>query len=272
MNKSRLLINILLSLTLGMMSSVIAQESPSDTSYNTTATPKILNMLKPGKAPFLTIQMNLAYNSGLFDLAANDNTAFSKSDFIGGRNFGTRHGIGGQLIAKLRLHKEGNARLLVVGGFNFFSSSLIISETSEGLVRYNVFSGGLGLENNFSPQKKFKPYISFEILANFISGKADLKSDTGTTKLTIKNAIRIGGAVGVGFEYALDNSYGINLGIKLTHANVLLRESKESANANEIYLNDDKITTPIPYAGWKQFVYMSFHTGFNFYFGGKFKK
>ena len=76
----------------------------------------------------------------------------------------------------------------------------------------------------------------------------------------------------LGFEYAFTDKFGINLGMKLTHANVFLKESKNSSSVNETYLNDKDITPSIPYAGWKQFVFISFQGGMNFYFGMKNKK
>ena len=66
----------------------------------------------------------------------------------------------------------------------------------------------------------------------------------------------------------------MNFGYKLTHANIIGKDSKASSSPNETYLNDNKVTTGqmIPYAGWKQFLYSSLYAGVNFYFGMKNKK
>lgn len=260
------LIFVLLSLQ-----SAFSQEM--DTSYSAIAPQNIINMLNRGKAPSATIQISFNYNTGLMDLAANDNTFFRKSDFIGGRNFGTRYGYGFNLTGKLPLHKEGNVRLNVSAGYNLFLSNFIVSSSPEGIVHYNVVSGALGIENNFTPDRKFKPYVGLDVIMSFISGSATLKTDSSDFNLAIKSSMRIGLAFNLGFEYAINNSVGLNLGMKLTHANLINRESKTSANPNETYLNDAKVTgTPIPFAGWKQFVYYTFYTGINVYFGSKFKK
>ncbi len=231
-------------------------------------------MLKKGKAPVVTLQLSFTYNIGHLDLAANENTTFRKDDFIAGANFGTRYGYGALLIGKIALHKAGNVRLNVTAGYNRFLSNFVIAESPEGKVSYNVFSGGLGIENNFTPQKKFKPYIGFDIVASMIGGNAVLATDSTDFNLKIKNSMRFGVSFNFGFEYALNNKVGLNLGYKLTHANIIGKQSKVSSSLTETYLNDDKITTGelIPFAGWKQFLYSSFYAGFNFYFGLKNKK
>lgn len=252
--------------------SVFSQKA--DTSYIGIAPKNIQNMIKRGKAPRLTLQLSANYNIGLMDLASNDNTSFQKDDFIGGRDFGTRYGYGISLTGKYALHKEGNVRLTGTFGFNRFQSNFVISESPDGKVSYNVIQGALGLENCFTPDRPFKPYIGFDIIASFINGKALIKTDTTDFNLTIKNATRIGFSANFGFEYSINNNFGFNLGVKLSHINVIGRKSQVSANVNESYLNDDKVTgtTVIPFAGWKQFFYSTFFTGINYYFGMKVKK
>lgn len=258
---------------------VFSQDEPvgfskKDTMYNSLATTKIQNMIIPGKAPKVTLQLSFNYDIGHMDLAGNENTIFRKSEFISGSNFGTRYGYGAQLTGKIALHKQGNVRLNISAAYNRFLSNFVISESPDGKVAYNVFTGGLGIENSFTPDKKFKPYIGFEIMTNLISGNATLSTDSTDFDLKIKNSIRFGAALHLGFEYAINNKVGLNLGYKISHANIIGKESKVSTNPNETVLNDDKYTSvdPVPYGGWKQFVYSSFYAGFNFYFGMKNKK
>ena len=269
-----ILILILTSVHIAAQDDTPRRVTSKDTAYNSIATTKILNMLKPVKAPKVTLQLSFNYNIGHLDLAANENTTFHKEDFIGGSNFGTRYGYGASLTGKIALHKEGNIRLNVTAGYNRFLSNFVISESPEGKVSYNVFSGGIGIENSFTPAKKFKPYIGFEIVASMIGGKAFLTTDTTDFDLKIKNSLRFGLTFNMGFEYAFNNKVGVNLGYKITHANIVGKESKISTVLNETYLNDNKVTTgeSIPYAGWKQFMYSSFYAGVNFYFGMKNKK
>jgi hypothetical protein len=262
----------ILAMSILLTSGLLLAQSRVDTSYSGIAPTSVRNLLVRGKAPFFTLQINGYYNMGLMDLAANDNTNFSKTDFVEGRNFGTRYGYGGSITGKLALQKAGYLRLTVSALYNGFQSNFVISKSPEGKVSYNVFSGAIGLENNFTPDRKFKYYIGFEIISSFISGDAVLTTDSTDFNLTIKNSFRLGAAANFGFEYAFSNSFGLNLGMKFTHANLLLKDSKESADPHEIYLNDDKVKVDYPYAGWKQFFFASFYTGVNFYFGMKNKK
>ena len=251
-----------------------SQEVTKDTTYNSIATTRILNMLKPGKAPKVTLQLSFDYNIGHLDLAANENTYFRKEDFVSGANFGTRYGYGASLTGKIALHKEGNVRLNVTTGFNRFMSNFVIAESPEGKVSYNVFSWGLGIENNFTPQNKFKPYIGLEFVASLIGGNATLTTDSTDFDLKIKNSLRFGVTFNMGIEYAFNNKVGFNLGYKITHANILGKKSQAQTTLNETYLNDDKLKPgeSIQYAGWKQFMYSSFYLGIDFYFGMKNKK
>jgi len=248
--------------------------SRKDTSYTSIANTKILNMLKKGKAPRVTLQLSFNYNIGHLDLAGNENTFFRKDEFVSGGNFGTRYGYGASLTGKISLHKEGNVRLNVSAAFNRMQSNFVISESPEGKVHYNVLQGGLGIENSFTPDKKFKPYIGLDLLTSLISGEAVLGTDSTDFTVKIKNSVRFGLTVNFGFEYAFNNTVGMNLGYKLTHANIIGKNSKASTDPAETTLNDDKVTgtEEILYSGWKQFMYSSFYAGVNFYFGMKNKK
>ena len=276
---NRRYIYILLVLVFNAISCFSQQEdtpdvTSNDTSYNYIATNKVMNMLIQGKAPVVTLQLSFNYNIGHLDLAANENTFFRKDDFIAGENFGTRYGFGAMLTGKIALHKEGNVRLNVTAGYNRLLSNFLITESPEGKVAYNVFSAGIGIENNFTPQKRFKPYVGFELVSSFISGNAVFTTDSTDFNLGIKSSLRLGIMLNFGIEYAFNDKVGMNLGYKLTYSNIIGKENKKPTSANETYLNDDKITgTEIyPYSGWKQFLYSSFYAGVNFYFGMKNKK
>jgi len=231
-------------------------------------------MLKPGKAPRVSLQLSFNYNIGHLDLAGNENTVFRKDEFTSGGNFGTRYGYGISLTGKIALHKDGNVRLNVTTAFNRMQSNFVISESPEGKVHYNVLQGGIGIENNFTPAKKFKPYVGFELLTSMISGEALLTTDTTDFTVKIKNSVRFGLIINFGFEYAFNDKVGMNLGYRITHANLIGKDAKASTDPSETTLNDDKVPVNVivPYGGWKQFMYSTFYAGINFYFGMKNKK
>lgn len=261
---------------IGLLAVIFTERSSAqekmDTSYTMIAPPSIQKLTVHGKAPFLTLQLSGFYNVGLLDLAAKDNTSFSKLDFVEGRNFGTRYGYGVGITGKIALHKEGNMRLTISSLYNRLESNFIVGSSSDGKVGYNVFSWSLGIEDNFLPDRYFKPYVGVEIVTSLINGSAVLATDSTDFNLDINNAVRLGFGVNMGFEYAVSNDFGFNLGMRLTHANLLLRDSKPSANLNQTNLNDQYVYPQIPYSGWKQFFFVSFSGGVNFYFGMKNKK
>lgn len=233
------------------------------------ATNRIHEMIKPGKPPRVTLQLSFNYNIGHFELAANENTFFHRDDFINGSNFGTRYGFGAALTGKIALHKQGNVRLNVTAGYNRFMSNFVISASPLGKVSYNTFSAALGIENNFNPNKKVKPYIGFDIVTSIINGSATLATDSTDIDIKIKTAVRFGLSLNFGFEYSVNNNFGFNLGYKITHANIIGKQSKASTIVTETYLNDEKLKAgaePIPFAGWKNFVYSTFYAGVNIYF------
>jgi hypothetical protein len=259
-------VSIIIILLLMMFESAFSQR---DTSYISIAPPHIRQMVIKGHSPSFTIQLTGNYNIGLFDLAANDNTRFWKEDYINGRNFGTRYGYGFSLTGKIPLHKDGYIRLNAGGSFNRFLSNFVIGEDPEGKVHYNVFSVILGIENSFTPDKRTKPYVGIELLGNFFSGEAQIRNNGSYDILKIKNSFRIGAALNLGIEYAINNAVGFNIGTRFAHFNLLLKKSTNPVNVIEIPFNDEAVTPKVPYSGWKQFAFLSFRGGINFYFGMK---
>lgn len=221
-------------------------------------------------APALTLQFSGGYNYGVYELSGNDNGDFSPVELQQGRNFGVRHGIGGGLTVKIPLHERGNIRLNVAGLYNYFSSDFnkLNREFGQSVyATYRVISGEVGIENNFTPNHRIKTLVGGGFVASVISGKARVVNQG--PDLTIKPAFRLGVSVYSGLEYMLSNRIGLNFGFKFTHANLLLKKSKQSDNPDEIYLNDARTGGTIPYSGFKQFAWGSFYGGANLYFGIK---
>lgn len=221
-------------------------------------------------APKLSLEFSGFYNYGIFELSANDNGDFAADEYLKGENFGVRHGVGGNFVVKIPLHERGNLRFNISGLYSRFSSKFnkIIDEQVEaGYVNYNVFSGGIGIENNFTPSHKIKTLAGISLLGTVISGNAFLPSVENTIDAKIKPAFRLGISVFSGVEYLLNNNIGLNFGFRFTHANLWLKNSQVSDNPAEIYLNDKKVTPRLPYSGWKQFAFGSFYGGVSIFFG-----
>jgi hypothetical protein len=236
---------------------------------NTPGTHKItmINMMVR-TAPSFTIQVNGMYDYGVFELSGKDNGDFNANQFILGENFGVRHGIGGSITAKIPLHQRGNIRLNISVLYNNFGNKLIDMKDG-GYAKYNVFSGGVGIENNFTPSFKIKTLIGASLIGSVISGKAFIVLPDKSYNLNINPAFRLGVMVYSGFEYLLSNNLGFNFGFNFTHANLWFKSSKVSNDPNSINLNDKRVTPRQPYTGWKQFAWGSFYGGLNIYFGIK---
>jgi hypothetical protein len=224
--------------------------------------------------PDFTLQFNLQYDYGVFELSSNDNGDFNSTEFIDGNNFGVRHGIGGTATAKIPLQKKGYIRLNISAAYNYFTSKFSKANVgysgTQQFVNYNVFTGGVGIENNFTPSLQFKTLVGLSVLASVISGGASLIFDPASTELTnlnIKPAFRLGLAINSGFEYLINNNFGVNFGIQFTHANLWLKKSQLSESNTTININDQRVSPRIPFSGFKQFVYGSFYCGVNLYFG-----
>jgi hypothetical protein len=222
-------------------------------------------------APEFTLQFNGAFNYGLGELNSNYETIYEVQQFENGQNFAARIGYGAYALGKIPIKNHVNFRITFFAGANFFNNNKFTSKTSNsGSVKYQVFSIGGGFENSFTPSFKVKPYFGASILFNVIMGHAKyVNDDTVSKDITIKPSFRIGALLCVGFEYLISDRTGLNFGINLISANLLLKQSKTSSSDTEIPLRDRRVTFPLFQAGYKQFLFTSFFIGVNFYFGIK---
>lgn len=227
-------------------------------------------------APGFTVQLSGQYDYGVFELSGNNNGDFDSEELKNGENFGVRHGIGSTLTFKIPLHEKGNIRLNISAMYNIFNSTfskVLVSGKQNQYAKYNIISGIIGIENNFTPGYKIKTYVGAGIVASLISGKLGLYSDSlNFSESSVVPAFRLGVRVSSGLEYMLSNSLGVNFGITFTHANLWLKDSKQSEKPGEVYLNDKRVTPKIPFSGFKQFAWGSFSAGINWYFGINEKK
>jgi hypothetical protein len=269
--KMKRLIKTLAVLILCTLTTVVYSQDTGYRNVGDTTSPKYIKAVIRS-VPSITIEVNGHYNFGIFELSADDNGDFSSSQFVNGQNFGVRHGFGVYTALKLNLQEEGHFRLCINTSYNRFSSGVnkLLTGGNEGeYANYNIYSLGVGLENNFTPSYKFKPLIGAGILASVINGDARVYDANllSYRDLTIIPAFRLGFMIYSGFEYLLSNKYGFNCGIRIVHANLWLKDTKVSSNPDEIYLNDQR-TVPRPlYSGFRQFVWGELYLGLNYYFG-----
>jgi hypothetical protein len=218
-------------------------------------------------APTFVLSLTGNYNIGVSELSLNDNPA----QFIAGQNFGVRNGYGFNAMGKIPIDKQkGNIRIIVLGSFNHFKDNFSnASYTDSGSVQYSIFSGGVGIENNFTPKFSVKPFIGIAILGSMISGKSDYIFNGVSNSVNIKSSFRLGYTVYAGLEYVVSNSIGINLGGRITSVNTWLKKSVDDGGTTDVSLRDAFTSPPIPYGGWKNFAFTSFYLGTSIYFGVK---
>lgn len=281
--KCLLKITVFVIFSILIVSDSFSQDTTITLKYDTIITPKrkTITIVKVRTAPKFTLHFNGSFNSGAMELTSH-NGGYSRDDFSTGKNFGARNGFGFNLIGKIPLGKKANFWLDIITGFDRFQSNLFAKNTEEGKVSYNSFNGGIGLEYNFTPTHKVKYFIGANPLISFISGKTELiNPDNNRVDITIKSSLRIGYQAFLGLEYAFDKNFGVNMGLRFTHANLLLKKSEEpvedlneTSPSSTVGLNDDATTedNPIQFAGWKQFAYFSGSVGISYFFGVKEKR
>lgn len=266
---------ILYTLMLLFSSSAFAQEIKVDTI--TVTKTRTIRILTRRTIPKFILQFDAHFNSGALELSGH-NGSFSRSDFIRGKSFGARNGFGFNITGKLPLHKKGNFWITATSNYNRFQSNLLTDNTKEGQVAYNVFGGGVGIDYNITPGHRVKYYAGATTLFNIIYANATLInndiSNTSPPKASVKinPAFRIGYALFLGLEYEADKNVGLNIGIRFSHLNLLLKKSTYSADTSKTDLNDDNAPPPSIYAGWKQFAFSSIYGGISYYFGVREKR
>ncbi len=218
-------------------------------------------------APSFVLSISGNYNIGVSELSLNDNP----QQFIDGQNFGVRTGYGVNVMGKIPLDKQkGNIRIIIQGSFNHFKDNFANHlYVDSGTAQYTAFSGGIGIENNFTPKFSVKPFIGIALLGSMISGKSDYTLNGVQTSVNIKNGFRLGYTVYAGLEYAVSNAIGINLGGRITSCNTWLKKSVNDGGTTDISLRDAFTSDKIPYGGWKNFAFTSFYLGTSIYFGVK---
>jgi hypothetical protein len=228
-------------------------------------------------APSFTLQLNLNYDQAMGQLAGTFNNDFRSEQFMTGRTLGSDKGFGVNLIGKISLDNSSHLRLNISAKYNklvsyLFGKSSTLADRGES--KFNIFTGGMGLENNFTPNHKVKLYLGGEVLFSSLSGNATLwvenKPYTAYTyDVKIKPSFRIGAGLFAGAEYLVSESFGLNLGFNLSHLNLFFKQANDYTDSTEISLIDDEnVNNPTSlYEGKKQLVYYSINAGVVFYWG-----
>ena len=172
-------------------------------------------------APKYTLQFSIDYNQSILELSGAYNDDYQSVSVYNGETFGADKGYGLSALSKINLNERGSIRFT-----QSFTYNRILSYTfgdkktvaDDGKANYNCFTGGLGMEYNFTPAHRFKIYMGAELNGSLING--DIKvwfenRGVGTPYnefYTVSNSFRMGYGLTLGSEYMINDKFGVNLG------------------------------------------------------------
>jgi len=232
--------------------------------------------------PTYTLQFNIDYNQSVLQLSGAYNDDYQSESVFDGESFGADKGYGASILSKITLNERGSVRFTQSLTYNRILSYTFGDKKTvadDGKANYNCFTGGLGLEYNFTPAHRFKIYMGAELNASMINGDINVwfeNRGVGTPyneTFKVTNSFRMGYGLIFGSEYLINDGFGLNIGARLINANAFLKEAKGTNADTEFKLRDDADPN-LEFAGnnRKSFSFYSILAGVNFYFGVKEKR
>lgn len=232
--------------------------------------------------PSYTLQINLDYNQSVLELSGAYNDDYQSETVYDGETFGADKGYGASILSKIILNERGSIRFTQSLTYNRLLSYTFGDKTTvadDGKANYNCFTGGLGMEYNFTPAHRFKIYMGAELNVSMING--DIKvwfENRGigapyNEEYKVTNSFRMGYGFMIGSEYLINDNFGLNVGARLLNVNAILKEAS-GTNADTEFKLRDKADANLKFAGNnnKSFSFYSIMAGVNFYFGVKEKR
>lgn len=232
--------------------------------------------------PSYTLNINIDYNQSVLELSGAYNDDYQSVSVYDGETFGADKGYGGSILSKITLNERGSVRFIQSLTYNRILSYTFGDKTTvadNGKANYNCFTGGLGMEYNFTPAHRFKIYMGAELNASMINGDISVWFENRgigapyTESYKVTNSFRMGYGLQIGSEYLINESFGLNVGVRLLNTNAFLKEAKGTNADTEFKLRDDAAEN-LKFAGnnKKSFSFYSIMGGINFYFGVKEKR
>jgi outer membrane protein W len=221
--------------------------------------------------PQLTIHVKGAYDLPLPDLKGD---MLDSADQI--NTLGMKLGYGFGADAKYYLGKKRNVGITLDLGYQMFSNSEdtvggpgLVFSGKDVKTSLNAFNFGVGVEYNFMPKGKAKPFIGAEFTGHILSGKITGSPLTGNqNELTMKSASRFGAAFGAGVDIAFNKSIGMVIGAKYHLANLIGKEGLDTAvvgSSTEYQFVDDEFTVGGTTFEAKNMSYIQAYLGVSFF-------
>jgi hypothetical protein len=241
-------------------------------SFTITSLPQVKKI--KSKAPKLTFTAAVSYNFALskaYGDVTTCNMIFDSSlggYIFGSTNYGMQQGGSIMTIFKLAVDKKRRIRLVSNLGYSLFYNTAFDNQHKN---QWHIFNGSFGIEYNFRPKAKFRPYVGYELLYTLMFGGWQCTSYNGLDVVDIyvkfKPAHRLGMAINSGFEFKINKKIGLTLGYRAVWVNILLKQNKFSNDVEVAYLNDAKSDNGIEPGYRKQIAYLQLIGGVSFFIG-----
>jgi hypothetical protein len=221
------------------------------------------------KPPKFTLTFALSYNYALsraFGDLTNCTVLYdplTEGRVFAGQNYGMLQGGSVMSIGKLAVDKRRKIRLTLNLGYSLFYNTALDNVYKN---QWHLFSGAFGMEYNFAPKARYRPYIGYELMYTLMFGgwQYGITEASGTLAVyyrKFKPAHRFGMAFNSGVEYMINQRIGVTFGGRIVWANVVPKQNRISYDPNYLYINDAKSDNGVDIGFRKQIVYFQFVGG-----------
>ncbi len=228
---------------------------------------------KISKPPKYTLTFSLSYNYALSKAYGNLRDCTVLYDSLTGGNLfaGQSYGMlqGGSVMAngKMAVDKRRRIKLTLNLGYSLFYNTAFDNIYKN---QWHLFSGAFGIEYNFAPKAKYRPYIGYELMYTLMLGSwqygiTQPNGDVTEIFMKFKPAHRFGMAFNSGVEYMVNKKLGVSFGGRIVWVNVAPKQSLESTEPYKVYINDGASVNGIGTGFRKQIVYFQFVGGLSLF-------
>jgi hypothetical protein len=235
--------------------------------------PQAQTKYKIPKPPKFTLTFALSYDYAL-SRAYGDITSCSVlydpvagSYIFTGQNYGMLQGGSVMANGKLAVDKKRMFRLTLNLGYSFFYNTAFDNVYKN---QWHLFNGAFGMEYNFAPKSRYRPYIGYELMYTLMFGgwqygASYMKAVVTEAYLKFNPESRFGMAFNSGVEYMINQKFGVTFGGRLVWVNVAPKQNRISYDPNYMYLNDAKYDNGVDIGFRKQIVYFQFVGGISLF-------
>ena len=225
------------------------------------------------KPPKLTLTFALSYNYALSRAYGDIRSSAVIFDTLTnglvftGKNYGMLQGGSVMANGKLAVDKRRKIRLTLNLGYSLFYNTAFDNIYKN---QWHLFSGAFGMEYNFAPKARYRPYIGYELMYTLMFGGwqfgvTEKDGSLSVYYLKFRPAHRFGMAFNSGVEYMINKKIGVTFGGRIVWVNVAPKQNNISYELKKAYINDamdDKGIT----GSRKQIVYFQFVGGLSLFY------